>query len=155
MFTRDCILLPLLRRAHVDWNWPGTGGKQYRKNRLVCKNAVALAYYGSCRQLVMGSWHSRIVLIVSSKAVDFLYQTATNLACLKDTDSLSYEFQWSVYLVRMIEVVRIAKLVSVAVMYDRNMSILTTFWRHLWSTTEQTQGNMKNLYFSKRLSKRR
>ena len=25
------------------------------KNRLVCKNAVALAYYGSCRLLVMGS----------------------------------------------------------------------------------------------------
>ena len=24
------------------------------KNRLVCKNAVALAYYGSCRLLVMG-----------------------------------------------------------------------------------------------------
>ena len=27
------------------------------KNRLVCKNAVALAYYGSCRLLVMGSWY--------------------------------------------------------------------------------------------------
>ena len=26
------------------------------KNRLVCKNAVALAYYGSCRLLVMGSF---------------------------------------------------------------------------------------------------
>ena len=26
------------------------------KSRLVCKNAVALAYYGSCRLLVMGSW---------------------------------------------------------------------------------------------------
>ena len=26
------------------------------KNRLVCKNAVALAYCGSCRLLVMGSW---------------------------------------------------------------------------------------------------
>ena len=30
------------------------------KNRLVCKNAVALAYYGSCRLLVMGSWHNKI-----------------------------------------------------------------------------------------------
>ena len=30
------------------------------KNRLVCKNAVALAlYYGSCRLLVMGSWFLR------------------------------------------------------------------------------------------------
>ena len=28
------------------------------KNRLVCKNAVALAYYGSCRLLVMGSWQT-------------------------------------------------------------------------------------------------
>ena len=27
------------------------------KNRLVCKNAVALVYYGSYRLLVMGSWH--------------------------------------------------------------------------------------------------
>ena len=27
------------------------------KNRLVCKNAVVLAYYGSCRFLVMGSWY--------------------------------------------------------------------------------------------------
>ena len=26
------------------------------KNRLVCKNAVALAYFESCRLLVMGSW---------------------------------------------------------------------------------------------------
>ena len=26
------------------------------KNRLVCKNAVVLAYYWSCRLLVMGSW---------------------------------------------------------------------------------------------------
>ena len=26
------------------------------KNRLVCKNAVTLAYYESCRLLVMGSW---------------------------------------------------------------------------------------------------
>ena len=26
------------------------------KNRLVCKKTVALAYYGSCRLLVIGSW---------------------------------------------------------------------------------------------------
>ena len=31
------------------------------KNRLVCKNAVALAYYGSCTLLVMGSYVRRIV----------------------------------------------------------------------------------------------
>ena len=29
---------------------------QISKNRLVCKNAVALAYYGSCRLQVMSSW---------------------------------------------------------------------------------------------------
>ena len=37
--------------------YTGTGlfrGKM-AKNRLVCKNAVALAYYGSCWLLVMGS----------------------------------------------------------------------------------------------------
>ena len=28
-------------------------GKNIYKNRLVCKNAVSLAYYGSCRLLVM------------------------------------------------------------------------------------------------------
>jgi len=33
------------------------------KNRLVCKNAVALAYYGSCRLLVMGSWFLAFFLI--------------------------------------------------------------------------------------------
>ena len=30
------------------------------KNRLVCKNAVAFAYYGSCRLLVMGSWFNKV-----------------------------------------------------------------------------------------------
>ena len=35
----------------------GTGlfAGKISKNRLVCKNAVTLAYYGSCRLLVMGS----------------------------------------------------------------------------------------------------
>ena len=28
------------------------------KNRLVCKNVVALAYYGSCRLLAMGSYRT-------------------------------------------------------------------------------------------------
>ena len=32
------------------------------KNRLVCKNAVALAYYGSCRLVEMSSWSSLINL---------------------------------------------------------------------------------------------
>ena len=31
--------------------------RKISKNRLVCKNAVAVAYYGSCRLLVMGSCH--------------------------------------------------------------------------------------------------
>ena len=29
------------------------------KNKLVCWNAFALAYYGSCRLLVMGSWQAQ------------------------------------------------------------------------------------------------
>ena len=30
------------------------------KNRLVCKNAVALAYYASCRLLVLGSGYETL-----------------------------------------------------------------------------------------------
>ena len=44
----------LPKRAHVDWNWLISRGK-ISKNRLVCKNAVAVAYYGSRRLLMMGS----------------------------------------------------------------------------------------------------
>ena len=55
MFTWGGIVLSSPKRAHVDWNWPISREKS--KNRLVCKNAVALAYYGSCRLLMMGSWH--------------------------------------------------------------------------------------------------
>ena len=36
-------MLSLPKRAHVDWKWP-----------VSRKNAFALAYYGSCRHLVMG-----------------------------------------------------------------------------------------------------
>ena len=38
------------------------------KNRLVCRNAVALAYYGSCRLLVMGSW-VLLILLCSRRSV--------------------------------------------------------------------------------------
>ena len=41
--------------THLDRNWPIYFAGKISKNRLVCKNAVALAYYGSCRLLVMGS----------------------------------------------------------------------------------------------------
>ena len=44
----------LPKRARVDWNWP-ISREKISKNRLVCNNAVALAYYGSCRLQVMGS----------------------------------------------------------------------------------------------------
>ena len=41
------------------------------KNRLVCKNAVAFAHYGSCRLPVMCSWHdlmmSSLVLLMMEK----------------------------------------------------------------------------------------
>ena len=56
-FTWGCIVLSLPKRAHVDWNWP-ISREKISKNRLVCNNAVALAYYGSCRLQVMGSWKS-------------------------------------------------------------------------------------------------
>ena len=47
MFTSGRIILCRLELAYF-------AGK-ISKTRLVCKNAVALAYYGSCRPLVMGS----------------------------------------------------------------------------------------------------
>ena len=53
--SRGRIVLSSLKHAHVDWNWPTYFVGKISKNRLVCKNAVALAYYGSCRLLVMGS----------------------------------------------------------------------------------------------------
>ena len=37
------------------------------KNRLVCKNAVALAYYGSGRLLVMGSWYFIAIFLFSCR----------------------------------------------------------------------------------------
>ena len=55
MFTWDNIVLFLPKRAHVDWNWPILQEKYISKNRPVCKNAVALANYGTCRLLVMSS----------------------------------------------------------------------------------------------------
>ena len=53
MFTWDRIVLSLPKHAYVDRNWSIS-------LVLVCKNAVAVAYYGSCRLLVMGSWHHQI-----------------------------------------------------------------------------------------------
>ena len=68
MFTLGRIVLSSPKRAHVDWNWL-ISRKKKSKNRLVCKNAVALAYYGSCRLLVMGSWY------LGLKAVDALLKS--------------------------------------------------------------------------------
>ena len=67
MFTWGHIVLSLPKRAHVDWNRLFRGKKR-SKNRLVCKIAVALAYYGSCRLLVMGSWFTSFVLTYQSFA---------------------------------------------------------------------------------------
>ena len=49
------LFYPFRSVAHVDCNWP-ISREKISKNRLVCKNAVVLAYYGSCRLLVMGSY---------------------------------------------------------------------------------------------------
>lgn len=54
MITWGRIVLTLPKRAHVYWNWP-ISLEKISKNRLVFKNAVALAYYGSCKLLVMDS----------------------------------------------------------------------------------------------------
>ena len=40
------------------------------KNRLACKNAVALAYYGSCRLLVMGSCIHLTLKMTSAQVVE-------------------------------------------------------------------------------------
>ena len=54
--------------AHVDWNWPTSWEKYIKLNRLFCKKAVALAYYESCRLLVMGSWPSLLAAVLSRTA---------------------------------------------------------------------------------------
>ena len=50
MSTCSCeaaLFLFLLKRAHVDWNCGQYFAGKISKNILFCKNAVALAYYGS------------------------------------------------------------------------------------------------------------
>ena len=82
MFTWGRIVLSSSKRAHVDWNWP-ISWEKISKNRLVCKNAVALAYYGSCRLLVMGSWLS----LASTLVCNIYYR---KLVYLKDSNSASH-----------------------------------------------------------------
>ena len=55
MFTWGRIVLSLPKRAHVDWNWP-ISREKYLKIDWSVKNAVALAYCGSCRLQAMSSW---------------------------------------------------------------------------------------------------
>ena len=55
------------------------------KNRPVCKNAVALVYYGSCRLLVMGSWRYRVTSLRCSESLRPANDTPHSLvlsACL-------------------------------------------------------------------------
>ena len=56
-FTWGYIVLSLPKRAHVDWNWPILREKYLKLDSMICYNAVALAYYGSCRFPVMDSWN--------------------------------------------------------------------------------------------------
>ena len=53
MFLWGRIDLSSPKRAHGDWNWPIWQGKYLKINW--CKNTVVLAYYGSCRLLVIMS----------------------------------------------------------------------------------------------------
>ena len=63
------VFLP--KRARVDWNWP-ISREKISKNRLVCKNAVALTYYGSRRLLVMGSWKCMAIRHSVRMAIHFV-----------------------------------------------------------------------------------
>ena len=69
------------------------------KNRLVCKNAVALAYYGSCRLLVMGSWYGLLTKLVRLRWLDIGHVTVrlfsnslqrTSTCGNKNSSTLSY-----------------------------------------------------------------
>ena len=53
MFTWGRIVLSLAKRAHADWNCGPIWWGKYLKIDWCVINAVALAYYGSCRLLVM------------------------------------------------------------------------------------------------------
>ena len=57
--NQKCGLMLACRHVHVRLELTYFAGK-ISKNSLVCKSAVALAYYGSCRVLVMGSWSQMI-----------------------------------------------------------------------------------------------
>ena len=50
---QHCFILTDL--AHVDWKW-SISREKYLKIDSSVKNSVALAYYGSCRLLLMYSW---------------------------------------------------------------------------------------------------
>ena len=52
-----CFILTVLTKVYSCRLELAYFAGKISKNRLVCKNAVALAYYGSCRLLVMGSCH--------------------------------------------------------------------------------------------------
>ena len=56
-FTWGRVVLSLPKRAHVDWNWPILREKYLKLDSMICYNAVALAYYGSCRFPVMDTWN--------------------------------------------------------------------------------------------------
>ena len=55
MFTWGRIVLSLPKRVHISRNWPFSPEK-YLKIEWFVKMAVSLAYYGSRRLPVMGSW---------------------------------------------------------------------------------------------------
>lgn len=79
-FTWSRIVLSSPKRAHVDWNWP-ISREKYLK--IVCKNALALAYYGSCRLLVMGScWSSWCFSVTEENSPDMCIDAVSLLKYL-------------------------------------------------------------------------
>ena len=66
------------------------------KNRLVWKNAVALAYFGSCRLLVMGSWFNIGILrlqIIGDKE-EWKYRESRNNQNLTDWWVTKFSSVW-------------------------------------------------------------
>ena len=55
--------------------------RKISKNRLVCKTEVALAYYGSCRLLVIGSWYTACDMPGMLSSTERMQQVLTRESC--------------------------------------------------------------------------
>ena len=74
MFTRSCIVLSLPKCAHVDWKW-----------NISRKYYIVLAYYGSCRLLVMGSWNIQSFQPAWDRHFQHFFQLLFTLVIVRNT----------------------------------------------------------------------